>query len=77
MTWLSINPNSEPRSSVEVVADAFNLHPTQVNCHDMAIFYNRYLDPTVTKLEVTPEAKSRFVDRWLSEPGTEPSEPDA
>lgn len=65
MTWLSINPDSEPVSSVEVVADEFSMLPNQVNGEAMADYYN-VIDPTLAELEVTPEAKARFVDRWLT-----------
>ncbi len=73
MPWISINPNSEPRTSVEVVADEFNLMPHEVTPCLMAEYYN-VVDPTVAKLEVTPEATAKFVDRWISSQTSKPDE---
>jgi hypothetical protein len=48
MTWLSINPASEPSSSVQIVAQAFFIDESEVTPTEMAYYYNRYLDPTLS-----------------------------
>lgn len=61
MTWLGINPDSEPLSSVEVVAKHFCIYPEDVTPEEMAIFYNQ-VDPTLCGLTVSPEPAPRYGD---------------
>jgi hypothetical protein len=51
--WLSINPNSEPASSVELVANYYDLSPGSVTPNMMAFYYNNIIDPTVCSLSVS------------------------
>ncbi len=66
MVWLSINPDSEPKSSVEVVAAAyvFMADPKRVKPWMMAAYYNRYIDPTVCKLSLSNNPVHSCGDYW-------------
>jgi hypothetical protein len=53
MPWISINPDSEPRTSVEAAAYIIGVEPEEITPTQMAIAYN-LLNPTVTEVETTP-----------------------
>lgn len=60
MPWISINPASEPSSSVQIVAQAFYIDESEVTPTEMADYYNHYLDPTLLSLEPSKEPVSRY-----------------
>ncbi len=57
MPWISINPASEPQTSVAIVAAILYIDPEEVTPNEMAEFYNDYLDPTVCQLTLPPKTK--------------------
>jgi hypothetical protein len=57
MTWIGINPASEPFESVALVAAILYIDPEEVTPTEMADFYNDFLDPTVCQLTLPPKSK--------------------
>jgi hypothetical protein len=55
MVWISINPDSEPESSVNIVAKKYGVsrNTGKVDPYSMACYYNFYLDPSVCNLSVS------------------------
>jgi hypothetical protein len=56
MVWLSINPDAEPLTSVQVVAGTYLKPVEKVTPTDMAAYYNEYVDPTVCDLSLSNDS---------------------
>ncbi len=53
MPWISINPDSEPLTSVEAAAYIIGVEPEEITSTQMAIAYN-LVNPTSSSKETAP-----------------------